>query len=84
MELPKGEKIAGTRQTLRALAKREAKLVYLAKDAEAAIQERVLSAAKEAGASVQEVPTMYLLGRLFGLAVPTAVGAIISMNRATE
>ncbi len=67
-------KLVGTKQVLRALAADEVAVIYIAKDADGAIQEKILKAAE----SVQVIyaDSMQALGEHCGIDVRTACAAI--------
>lgn len=67
----------GTNQTAKAIARGQARVVFVAQDADRRITEPVLRAARERGLEVVEVPTMEQLGRACGIAVGAAAAAIL-------
>lgn len=75
------KRLVGTKQTLKALQSGEAKVVYLAKDAD----ERVLRPLRNAlsqhdGVEVVEVESMQQLGRLCGIEVGAAAAALLNSD----
>ena len=68
-------RLVGTKQVLRALLANEAAVVYIAKDADAEIKEKILAAATD-NASVIWADTMQILGEACGIDVPAAAAAI--------
>jgi large subunit ribosomal protein L7A len=68
-------KLVGTKQVLRALAAGEVAVLYIAKDADNAIKEKILGAA---GSNVQVIhaESMQALGECCGIDVRTACAAI--------
>ncbi|MCD7928036.1 MAG: ribosomal L7Ae/L30e/S12e/Gadd45 family protein [Oscillospiraceae bacterium] len=76
-KLPEGQKVAGAKQTGRAIAAGKAAAVYLAGDAEARVTAAIEDQARQAGVPVYQVPSMKELGRLCGISVGAAVAAIL-------
>lgn len=68
-------RLVGTKQVLRALLANEAAVVYIAKDADAEIKDKILAAATD-NASVIWADTMQILGEACGIDVPAAAAAI--------
>ncbi len=75
--LPEDHKVAGVKQTGRALAGNRAKAVYLALDAEPRVTDSIRLQAEQTGVPVYQVPTMKELGHEFGIAVGAAVAAVL-------
>ncbi len=69
--------VIGAKQTKRAIEKEEAKVVYVARDAEDRVTEPILKLCKEKDIEVCEVPSMRELGRACGIEVGSASVAII-------
>lgn len=76
-KLSQGQKVAGAKQTGRAIAGGLASAVYLAQDADPRVTGAVRVQAQQAGVPVCDVPTMKELGRLCGIAVGAAVAAVL-------
>ncbi len=72
-----GQRAVGTNQTTKAIARGQARVVYVAQDADRRITEPVMRAARERGLQVVEVVTMAVLGRACGISVGAAVAAIL-------
>jgi len=72
-----GQKVVGTKQTLKALEKGEAVMVLLAKDAEEKISAPVAALAENKGVKVHYIETMSELGKICGIKVKAAAAAII-------
>ncbi|HOB87614.1 MAG TPA: ribosomal L7Ae/L30e/S12e/Gadd45 family protein [Bacillota bacterium] len=70
------EKVVGTKQTLKALDKGEALLVYVAKDADSKIIQPVLALCEAKGVEVKPVDSMADLGSMCGIKVGAAAAAI--------
>lgn len=77
-KLPEGQKVAGAKQTGRAVAAGKAAAVYLADDADPRVTGAVEDQARQAGVPVYQVPTMKELGRLCGIPVGAAVAAVLN------
>ncbi len=75
--LEHGERVAGVKQTRRALRDGRAKVVFLARDADPALTQPLALLAQEKGVPVQWADAMGELGRACGLAVGAAVAALI-------
>jgi len=71
------KKTVGSRQTLRAILRGEAKVVYLALDAEKHVTEPLRQTCAEHRVMVVEVDTMRFLGKSCGIKVGCASAAII-------
>jgi large subunit ribosomal protein L7A len=67
----------GTNQTTKAITRGQARVVYIAQDADRRVTDPVLRAARERGLEVVEVASMAALGRACGIAVGAATAAII-------
>ena len=76
-ELNTASKVVGAKQTKRALSDGRATKVFLAADADPRVTEPLARLAQEAGASVEEVPSMKELGAACGIAVGAAVAALV-------
>ena len=70
-------RVVGAKQTARAIANGTAKVVFLAKDADAVVTEPLLEQCKAAGVAFELVETMQELGKACGIHVGAAVAAII-------
>lgn len=71
------QRAVGTNQTVKAISRGHARVVYVAQDADRRVVDPVLRAARERGLEVVEVASMALLGRACGIAVGAAVAAIL-------
>lgn len=69
-------KVVGAKQTLKALEKREALYVFIARDAEEKVTHPVLAICETNGIEPHYVETMQQLGKLCGIKVKAAVAAI--------
>jgi len=69
-------KTVGSKQTLKAIQRGQAKVVYVARNAEPHVTGPVLEACRTQKVPVIEVPTMRELGRACGIAVNCASAAI--------
>lgn len=76
-ELSHSHRVAGYKQTIKAIKKGLAVKVYLAEDIDPAIYEAVLKAAEDKGIPVEKT-VMNDLGKACGINVPTAAAAQIS------
>lgn len=69
--------VVGTKQTVRALSEGRATRVYLARDADPALQADIRSRCERAGVAVEDVSTMMELGRAAGIEVRAAAVATV-------
>ena len=80
-ELKNGTKVVGVKQTKRALGDGSAKKVFLAADADPALQDVVRALCEEKQIPAVEVPSMKELGRACSIAVGAAVAAIVQAEK---
>lgn len=71
------QRAVGTNQTAKAISRGQARIVFVAQDADRRVVEPVLRAARERGLQVVEIPSMIALGRACGIAVGAATAAIL-------
>ena len=76
-ELVNADKVVGVKQVRRALAKGQVKRLYLARDADPQLTQPLERQGREQGVEVAWVLTMRALGRACGIAVGSAVAAVI-------
>ena len=76
-QLEHGAKVAGVKQTRRALQDGRAKALFLARDADPGLTEPLETMARERGVQVCWADSMRELGRACGIAVGAAVAAIV-------
>ncbi len=70
------QKVAGARQTIRALESKVALIVYVARDAEDKVLSPVLCLCEQGGVPVRYVDSMEQLGKACNIKVGAAVAAI--------
>lgn len=70
-------KTIGTKQTLKAVEKGLARIVYLAKDAEPHVTRNLVQLCQEKGIEIVYVDTMVALGKACGIEVGAASAAIV-------
>lgn len=70
-------KVAGMKQTMKALEKGEALAVFIARDAEEKICRPVAALCEARGVELHYVDTMQELGKLCGIKVKAATAAIL-------
>ncbi len=75
--LKQGSKVIGSKQTLRALEREQASVLYIAKDAQDKVTVRVLDLAKSQNLPIVFVETMDELGSVCDVEVKTATAALI-------
>ncbi len=71
-----GNKLVGTKQVLRAIAADEVEVLYIAKNADAEIKDKILAAADGKKVSIVYADDMQQLGDACGIDVCTACAAI--------
>jgi large subunit ribosomal protein L7A len=71
------QRAIGTNQTTKAIGRGQARVVFVARDADRRITDPVLKAARDRGVEVVETESMTALGRACGIAVGAAVAAIL-------
>lgn len=71
------KKAMGFKQSLKAIERGTAQLVFLARDAEDKIRRPILEMSSSKGVPVVEVQTMTELGKAGGIQVATAVAAVL-------
>ena len=76
-ELKQGAKVVGVKQTRRAIGEGRAARVYLAQDADPAVTAPVEALCREQGVPVEQVAQMKDLGSACGIAVGSAVAALL-------
>lgn len=76
-KLKNAHKVTGAKQVARALKSGQATHVFLAEDADPRVTDPILSLCTEASIPVERVATMSRLGELCGIAVGSAVAAVV-------
>ena len=76
-QLKQGPRVVGVKQTRRAIGEGRAARVYLAQDADPAITAPVEALCREQGVPVEQVAQMKELGSACGIAVGSAVAALL-------
>jgi len=71
------KKTIGTKQTIKAVQRNAAAVVYVAKDAEPHVVEPLINLCKEKGVEVVTVDSMLELGKACGIEVGSASAAIL-------
>lgn len=75
-----GKKTVGAKQSLKAIAKGSAKVVYVAGDADEKVRLPIIELCRTQGIPLAEAYTMLELGRACGIQVGTAVAAILDQK----
>ena len=75
--LETGEKLVGTKQTQKAIKAGEAKLVFLAEDAEKNVKEPIEKSCADTQTDIVYVPSMKELGKACGISVKAASAVIL-------
>ena len=77
LELQKGKKTVGRKQSQRAILEGKAEKVFLAGDADGRIREETEKLCETHGVPVISVDTMEILGKACGIQVGAAVAALL-------
>lgn len=77
-------KVVGSKQTLRHLARGDVVRLYVAQDAEERVVREVLERARAAGVEIVYVESMRELGRACGIHVGAAAAALLKSGPSTE
>lgn len=72
-------KAVGMKQTLRAIKSHNARLVFIANDADKYIKDAIINACKQNGIEIEQMDTMEQLGRACGIEVGAATAAILKV-----
>jgi large subunit ribosomal protein L7A len=70
------KKTVGSRQTLKAIQKGQARVVFVARDADPRVTEPIIQACRARGTPIVEVDSMRELGRACGIVVNCASAAV--------
>ena len=76
-DMKTAKKVTGAKQVTRALKNGTARRVFLAENADPRVTEPVADLCRETGTETEQVPTMAALGAACGIAVGSAVAAIV-------
>lgn len=76
-DLKTAKRVTGAKQVTRALKNGNARQVFLAENADPRVTEPVASLCEECGVAVEIVPSMEALGTACGIAVGSAVAAVV-------
>lgn len=76
-QLKTGQKTVGARQTLKALQRRAARVVFVARDADPAVVQPIVELARSQGIQLVYVDTMQVLGRACGIEVGASTAALV-------
>lgn len=76
-KLQSHNKVVGAKQVKRALDSSDVEMVYIAKDAERKVVEKIEEISKSKGIDIQEVETMRVLGKACGIDINAAVAALL-------
>lgn len=76
-DLKTAKRVTGAKQVTRALKNGNARQVFLAENADPRVTEPIASLCEEYDVAVEAVPTMEALGAACGIAVGSAVAALI-------
>ena len=77
-DMKTAQKVTGAKQVTRALKNGTARRVFLAQDADPRVTEPIQALCQEQGTATESVDTMAALGSACGIAVGSAVAAIVA------
>ncbi len=77
-ELKEKSRVAGVKQTRRAILEGNVRRVFLAQDADTRVTRPIEALCGERGIPVEQVPTMKELGAACGIAVGSAAAAVFA------
>jgi len=80
LELEKGKKTVGRKQSQRAILEGKAEKVFLASDADDRIRQETMNLCSEHGVPLISVETMECLGKACGIQVGAAVAALLRVQ----
>lgn len=78
-ELTNNTKVVGAKQVKRAIEAGSAQKVFWAQDADPRVTEPIAALCGEKGVAVEAVPSMRELGKACGIAVGSAVAAVVAL-----
>ena len=70
-------RVVGTKETLKAVEKNEAQLVFIARDADEKVTRAVVELCRDRGVEIRNVESMQELGKWCGIKIGAATAAII-------
>lgn len=76
-QLKAGPRTVGARQTLKALQRHAARVVFVARDADAAVVEPIVELARNQAVRLVYVDSMQALGRACGIEVGASTAALV-------
>ena len=79
-EIPKSKHVVGTKQTLKALEQQNALKVFLAKDTDAAIKDKVIEICRKKKVDIEMVDTKNQLGKACNISIDAAVACILKFE----
>ncbi|MBS3943679.1 MAG: ribosomal L7Ae/L30e/S12e/Gadd45 family protein [Dethiobacter sp.] len=74
------DKVVGLKQTVKALEKGEALMVFIARDAEEKVSRPVVALCEASGVELHYVDTMLELGKMCGIKVKAATAAVTGQS----
>ena len=78
-EIPKSQYVVGTKQTLKAVEQNEALKVFLAKDTDAAIRDKIVNICQKNDVTIEYVATKKELGKACNISIDAAVACILKI-----
>lgn len=72
-------RVVGTKETLKAVEKSEARVVFIARDADEKVTRPVTDLCRDRGVEIQGVESMRELGKWCGIKIGAATAAIIEL-----
>ncbi len=77
----KKRRVVGFKETLKALKRGEVEVIFVSKDCDERLREKIVDLAKEEGIRIEEVVSRKVLGELVGIDVGAAVAALIKKTK---
>ncbi|MGM0438273.1 MAG: ribosomal L7Ae/L30e/S12e/Gadd45 family protein [Bacillota bacterium] len=76
-DLTQEKKVVGSKETLQAIRNGKADCVFIAKDSDKELKNKILSEAKNSNINIEEIESKMKLGRVCGIEVAAASAALL-------
>jgi len=77
VDLSQKKKVVGSKQTLQAIKNGNANCVFIAKDSDSELKNKILNEAKNSNINIKEIESKMQLGRVCGIEVAAASAALL-------
>lgn len=77
VDLSQKKKVVGSKQTLQAIKNENADCVFIAKDSDKELKNKILNEAKNSNINIKEIDSKMQLGRVCGIEVAAASAALL-------